>query len=289
MKWKSAVNDLVRKTGYQFARTRTIERLRTEGARRAAINLELFRVEGKVDDERRFLGKRGDASIEFIPVDPYPETLLRIQTPRARFEERLQYSHLGLAKVLTEFEFASVLDIGSGPGTTARAFKFLGLDVQAVEITVDHGQDVVGDYVTTAMGRQFDLVWCSHVVEHQRNLGMFLDKVFNDTHDNGVVAITVPSALSPLIVGHAAIFTPLLLLYHMVLAGFDCREARLKCYDWQFTVIVKRRPNGIRPSNVAATHFSFDAPNYYPELREWFPVSIGDNGHAWGEIDAIAW
>jgi hypothetical protein len=115
-------------------------------------------------------------------------------------------------------------------------------------------------------------VWASHILEHQRNVGAFLDKVFTDTKEGGLAAITVPSALCPMPMGHPSIFTPLHLIYHLVLAGFDCREARVKCYDWQFTVLVTKRSNGVPRSNIATTHYPLDAPSYHPDLLKWFPV-----------------
>jgi 2-polyprenyl-3-methyl-5-hydroxy-6-metoxy-1,4-benzoquinol methylase len=142
--------------------------------------------------------------------------------------------------------------------------------------------------LTITLGRRFDLIWCSHVLEHQRNVGAFLDKVFDDLADGGIFAVTVPFALSPMIVGHPNIFTPMHVIYHLVLAGFDCTSARVKTYDQQISVIVRKQYNGVPRSNVAATHFANDA-NFVAKLRDFFPVEVPPRGHIWGEVESLNW
>jgi SAM-dependent methyltransferase len=250
-----------------------------------------FRVEHKTIDERNFRGQRGNMLVEIRPEATYPQTRVRVTIKNRVLDELLEFAHLGLAKVLTEYDFQSVLDIGSGFGAAARCFRFVGKDLHTVEAVKDRTSDIeiTGDYIHTPPLGPFDLVWASHILEHQRNVGAFLDKVFTDTKEGGLVAITVPSALSPMIIGHPSIFTPMHLIYHLVLAGFDCREARVKCYDWQFTVLVTKRSNGLPQGNIATTHYPLDAPAYHPDLLQWLPVAISESGDAWGEVDAINW
>jgi SAM-dependent methyltransferase len=248
-----------------------------------------FRAQDKTADERAFRGTRDGSSLEFTPSEIYPQVEMRLVTPRGELQERAYTSHLAFAKLFMEYEFNTVLDIGSGTGRFARAFRLLGKDVTGIDIASATSTDLGADYVSMSLGRRFDLVWCSHILEHQRNVGAFLDRVFEDLSDDGIAAISVPSALSPMIIGHPNIFTPMHLVYNLVLAGFDCRDARVKTYDWNMTVIVRKKPNGIRPSNVAGTHFELDAPNYHRDLLEFFPVEIPQEGIIWGEVDNINW
>jgi len=251
----------------------------------------VFRTEFKQLDERYFRGRRGDLTVSVQPASTYPKAIIHLKHGDQTHEELMELSHLALAKVFTEYEFQSVLDIGSGWGAAARCFAFLGKDLHTVEMVTGRSDGIStgGDYVQTPPLGPFDLVWASHVLEHQRNVGAFLDKVFTDTRDGGLVAITIPSALSPMIIGHPTIMTPLHLIYHLILAGFDCREARIKNYDWQFSVLVQKRPNGIRRSNIAATHYPQDSPDYYSNLLTWFPVEVPPSGDMWGEVDAVNW
>jgi hypothetical protein len=256
----------------------------------ASLNA-LFRTEFKRRDERYFRGRRGDLTVSVQPTATYPKAIIRLKNGEQTHEELMELSHLALAKILTEYEFQSVLDIGAGWGAAARCFNFLGKDLHTVEMVADRSSGITtgGDYVQTPPLGPFDLVWASHVLEHQRNVGAFLDKVFTDTREGGLVAITIPSALSSMIIGHPTIMTPLHLIYHLILAGFDCREARVKNYDWQFSVIVQKRANCIRPSNIAATHYPQGAPDFYPDLLKWFPIDMPQSGDIWGEVDAIKW
>lgn len=92
-----------------------------------------------------------------------------------------------------------------------------------------------------------------------------------------------------MIMGHPNIFTPMHMVYHLILAGFDCSAARIKSYDWQFTIIIRKHYNGVRKSNIASTNFPMDAPNYLADLLEYFPVRVPENGHIWGEVDSLNW
>ena len=91
-----------------------------------------------------------------------------------------------------------------------------------------------------------DAIWCSQTLEHQRDVGTFLNKMFDDLTDGGVPAITVSyQANSRLDFGHCNLFSPLILIYHHVCAGFDCIEASVKSYNDNIGIIVRKRWNGI--------------------------------------------
>ena len=100
---------------------------------------------------------------------------------------------------LSRMDFTTVLDLGSGEGLHAAAFR--GLGKQVTTLSYIPPADYVGDYIQLNLP-QFDCIWASHVLEHQRNVGLFLEKCFNDLTDGGILAITVPPA-KPQIVGGA--------------------------------------------------------------------------------------
>lgn len=148
------------------------------------------------------------------------------------------------------FEFDTILDVGAGPGLHTRILRRLGKRVVSVDFhaqstmrldTVERA-DLIGDYVQMHFGKPFDAVWCCHVLEHQRNVGMFLQKLLSDTKDGGQVAITVPPFKHNLVGGHVSVWNAGLLLYNLVLAGNDCSEAMVKRYGYNISVIVPRRP-----------------------------------------------
>src|SRR5262249_30852938 len=205
-----------------------------------------FRAELIRKDERaaRFTGN--GLTVIFTPQKQYPFTNIRIENTDGKvFEERLQYSHLGLGRFLTRFDFRTLLEIGSRDGVVARVAAFAGKKVTTCEILDIYDASHSGDYLDLEIEEPFDAIWCSHVLEHQRYLGRFLDKMFDDLKDGGILAVTVPTGLSPLLQGHVNIFTPGLLLYNLICAGFDCADAQVKTYDWQFSIILQKKPNGL--------------------------------------------
>ena len=268
-------------------------------ARKRLIDLDVYRVEAKNSvpvDERHYHCRGSGLEVLVRPAPQYPYTQFRVEAAGRVFEDTLYYGHLALARLIAEYPFSSVLDIGSRDGTSARIFQFLGKDVTTVEIDRSFDAQYSGDYLEADFGRQFDAIWCSHVLEHQRYPGRFLDKLFDDLKEGGVVAISVPSALSRLMLGHCYIWTPLHLIYNLIGAGFDCRQARAKCYDWQVSVLVKKKSSGIARVSIGSTAViqgHGDKLGWVPGLLDLFPAEIGRQVTAswdvWGEVDEIGW
>ena len=46
------------------------------------------------------------------------------------------------------------------------------------------------DFLKYNFDRKFDIVFCSHVIEHQRNVGNFLDKIYDILSDDGVLILS---------------------------------------------------------------------------------------------------
>jgi SAM-dependent methyltransferase len=213
----------------------------------------------------------------------------------ALLEEIVPYSHRGLLKLCADFDFESVLDVGSHEGHSARIFRFLGKRVTTTEILGCYEADYRGDYLDIEFPEQFDAIWASHILEHQRNTGLFLDKVFRDLKDGGVLAVTVPTS-NPggLEFGHVNLYTPALLIYQLVSAGFDCSKASVASYNAMTTVIVRKVANGISKISFA----QYPVPNtpdmeprhYFPDLVRNFPFAVDESGRSPGHLAAdINW
>ena len=141
-----------------------------------------------------------------------------------------------------------ILDIGSGAGAHASFFEEAGHTVH----TVDYARSVywqetqftptfIGNFMDIDVDSPtYDVVWASHVLEHQPNTQQFLKKVHRIIKPGGVAAVTVPPMKTELVGGHLSLWTPGLLAYHMVLAGFDCRSAPLKRYRYNISIIAKK-------------------------------------------------
>lgn len=130
-----------------------------------------------------------------------------------------------------------VLDIGSSNGEQAQYLIGNGLDV----VTIDpHEADIIGLF---PMDIPFKVgaVWCSHTLEHSRHVGAFLDKCFEVLEDDGWLAITVPPMKPQIVGGHLSIWNAGLLIYNLILAGFDCSKAMVKTYGYNISVIVQKK------------------------------------------------
>jgi SAM-dependent methyltransferase len=200
-------------------------------------------------------------------------------------------ARLALQKLISDFDFKTVLDIGSGQGLHARVFADAGKAVTAIDLgkSIYYGQRAENydnilvqavDFYSIDTTVQYDCIWASHVLEHQRNPGFFLEKCFQLCKN--VFAVTVPPLKHDIVGGHVTLWNPGLLLYNMILAGFDCRDAIVKCYDYNISVIVEKKKV---PSRILESlhydygdimrlkeYFPFDVQEGFPgnEIMEWY-------------------
>jgi len=59
--------------------------------------------------------------------------------------------------------------------------------------------------------------------------------------DEGILAITVPPARKIISGGHLSNWSAGLLLYNLVLAGFDCKNASILKYGYNVSIIVQKK------------------------------------------------
>lgn len=153
---------------------------------------------------------------------------------------------------LIKLEFSSVLDVGSGEGEHSDFFLSKNKEVTAIDIGTSEyfklrKQSINFNFIRADFndfdlkGRKWDTIWCSHVLEHQRNVGRFLEKIINATNENGYIALTVPPRKDNIVGGHLTIWNAGLLIYNLVMAGLDCSEAMVKTYGYNISIIVKKK------------------------------------------------
>lgn len=186
----------------------------------------------------------------------------------------VQFSAHAIQALIDHYQFERVLDVGSGAGVHADVFAQHGKSVT----TVDYGRSIhfahskqansiVGDFNTIVLPARFDCVWCSHVLEHQLNPHGFLRKVHAALEDTGILAITVPPAKDQIVGGHVSIWNAGLLLYHLVLAGFDCRDARILEYGYNLSIIIEKKTINV------LDRLSYDSGDIRV-IREYLPAAL---------------
>lgn len=206
----------------------------------------------------------------------------------------------GLALVLELLEEgARVLDIGGGNLLHAKEFVSVGCEVEVVDRLGPPGELPdgvsyrVGEFgsmqysvdVLRYRGREFDVVWGSHSLEHVRNVGDYLDQVVRSCREGGIIALTVPPFRSRVSGGHLSVWTGGLLLYNMVMSGIDCAEARVKRYGYNVSVVVE----GFRDirKELEGLDLVYDRGDL-EELRRFLPVEVV-NDRFEGEIEELNW
>lgn len=157
------------------------------------------------------------------------------------------FGKLGLFYLLKNYSFSTVLNIGCGDGEHSNIFKQHNKIVTNIDLGNSYYSKqntdtfIIGDYLSTSFSNQFDCVWVCHVLEHQVNPNLFLKKIHSDLKENGILAITVPPLKHNIVGGHVSLWNAGLLLYHLILAGFDCINASIKQYDYNISIVLQKK------------------------------------------------
>ncbi len=204
---------------------------------------------------------------------------LNISQSRYRFSKR---SLEALTRCLS-LKPKMVLDVGSGGGEHALAFKKNGAEVTCIDFgtsiyarnSSDYNDlNVINiDFLSWNAEKKYDLVWASHVLEHQRNCGAFIEKLLNFCSPNGKVAITVPTPHRRLWGGHLSLWSPGLLAYNIVLCGVDLSEADI-FYGYREISII------FAPKRVSLPDLTFDSGDLLL-LKNFLPCGLSENTDAW--------
>ena len=193
------------------------------------------------------------------------------------------HGHLALERFITlckESNHVQVLDIGAGHQKQAQYMRSAGLHVDTIDLIDRH--TFVGDYNEVQFELPYQAIWACHVLEHQVNVNQFLRKVYDDVIYGGIVAVTVPPMKHQIVGGHVSVWNAGLLLYNMVLAGFDCSRAMIKKYDYNISVIVKKK--SFRTPVLHNTGSDLVAlKSYFPRFPSWTDKSFD------GNIDSYNW
>jgi SAM-dependent methyltransferase len=184
-----------------------------------------------------------------------------------------------IERVVQYDDIDTVLDIGSWNGTHAGYLRLHGKSVMTVDFNVQ--ADFTGNYLDLEIPK-FDCIWCSHTLEHQPNVGQFLTKCFDDLNDNGLFAVTVPSMEkygTKVVDGHMTYWNAGLLLYNLILAGFDCSDARVATYNNEVSVLVRKVKANL--PRISSDRGELE------RLSKFFPINVQQGFN--GSIEEVNW
>jgi len=184
-------------------------------------------------------------------------------------------SNEGLIKLVENYNFNTVLDIGSGEGIHANYLRKVGKIVD----TIDFGNSFysskskdeityIGNFIEINFEKKYDCVFCSHILEHSLNIHLFLKKIHTLLNDNGVLLISVPPVRDKLVGGHVNQFTKGSMILHLIHSGFDCSEISYHTYGYNQTFILKK--NDI---NIDKFKLVMDTDDLYT-LKDFFPNAL---------------
>ena len=151
---------------------------------------------------------------------------------------------LGSCQSLIGKKYKTALDIGSGLGVQTEIMRHAGLKVFQVD-KYSETADFQVDFIDHKFRQKFDIIYCSHVIEHQRNVGAFLDKIFDILEDDGLLLISAPKhPAETLVEGHLNCFFTTYFIQHLIHAGFDCKNGKfLSCGPIENAAIVPKARN----------------------------------------------
>lgn len=138
-----------------------------------------------------------------------------------------------------------ILDVGAGADSPFKGLC-LSAGIEYMPFDLINGHDWEGQIPNSHIG-DFDGIWMSHCLEHMLDTHRAIKRVFTCLKPNGVACITVPPMKRQIVGGHVSLWNAGLLLYRMILAGFDCRDAAVKSYGYNISVIVRKRQAELPP------------------------------------------
>ena len=194
-----------------------------------------------------------------------------------------------LDKICNIEEVKTVLDVGSGYCNHSNKLADCGKDVTAIDLydrpaKLDGRVSFVkGLFEHTGYLGKFDCVWCSHVLEHVLNTQSFLEKLIDHVKDDGYLAITVPPLKDDIVGGHVSLFNAGIILYRLILAGLDVKEAKVKKYGYNISIIVKKK----RITDDIYSKLVFDRGDI-ETLSPYFPEGYNFHGFD-GNIEELNW
>lgn len=190
-----------------------------------------------------------------------------------------------LQLLLGRYQFETVLDVGCGEGLHSQRFVEADKQVTGIDLSGRWTHALRADYMQHEFAAPFDCIWVSHVLEHQLRPHDFLLKLRRDLKEGGFLAITVPPLKHKIVGGHVSLWNTGLLLYHLILAGFDCREAHCRKYGYNISVVLKKRSLQLAHEDLRFAGGDIE------RLAEYFPANTGVSWRQAfdGDIDELNW
>ena len=167
----------------------------------------------------------------------------------------LGFGGWGLVERLSDMSGELLLDVGAGSLGHSKYFASKGKQVTAIDFgtstyalnrkvihkEIGKLEIIQTDFNEFVSEKQWDIVWASHILEHQKNAGEFLIKCLQHTKESGLLVLVLPFPHEEIWGGHLSYWTPGLLAYNLVLAGTSMAESSAFESHGEFVLAVKKQ------------------------------------------------
>jgi len=203
---------------------------------------------------------------------------------------------LGTNEILHSLDFFTpgdkVLDIWLGDGDASAFFLKKQLDVYATWINIDtydirtdlKDQITLKESFVTKLDFQdnfFDIVWASHIIEHEINPWLALLEIKRVLKNGGKLIICLPAYKSKIVWGHVNTgYTLGQIMYQLVLSGYNIKSWNFIKYGYNLCAIVEKDDAIILPELRYDSGDIETLSHLFPfEVQQWFEWNI--KNHNW--------
>ena len=193
---------------------------------------------------------------------------------------------------MLRYNFKNVLDIGMGRSpyivdTLIRNNREVtSIDIKKLtNYENENFTFIEGNFLEYSFEDQsFDAILASHALEHNLNVGLFLDKVYNILKEDGTFFCLVPPHKTSIVGGHVIIGWNIgILMYDLIMCGFDVRNGRFKKLGYNIAAFVQKRKDKTLPSNLILDNGDIE------KLKDYFPNSTYFKNRFEGDIPEWNW
>lgn len=189
-------------------------------------------------------------------------------------------------------QFESVLDIGLGDGGAANFYvnngkkvTSIGLDIDNYNVKIEELREKGVEVIETIFedfneDKKFDFIWASHVLEHNNNIGLFLNKAKRLLTEEGYLCVVVPPYKTEIVGGHITTgWTIGQLMYNLLLEGFDIKNGNFVSHKYNVCAIVGKRKDSL--PNLRMDIGDLET------LKEFWPIEIKQMSE--GDLLEVNW
>tara|TARA_B100000035_G_scaffold145271_1_gene123692 strand:- start:5722 stop:6591 length:870 start_codon:yes stop_codon:yes gene_type:complete len=193
---------------------------------------------------------------------------------------KLDFGGFALLEYLLSYKHSKkrikVLDIGGALGKHCEIMRKYGFSVDLID-KYEKDAELVGDFNHYNFKKKYDMIHCSHVIEHQRNQGLFLDKIYDLLKDNGDLVISGPKHPAERFVeGHIASTILPVFLQILIYSGFDCKNGKLMSIAGIENSFIVKKAKNFSLEERSETGFKWERKHQERspiEMRAGFEVS----------------